>query len=149
MHQLINPDTSTLPFLFVNELRLLVLRFLGSSQVMGGGGGLYTGYQIVCYHFWTVDPSLSNLSRWLVLQFISQLVLRSVLVRQGRTLSWESKAQKRLLLAIFSSCAKHVMKTMKLMQKYIPSFVFSSICLLNQNVIIVRDFESAVDRMSI
>ena len=39
MHQLINPDTSTLPFLFVNELRLLVLRFLGSSQVMGGGGG--------------------------------------------------------------------------------------------------------------
>ena len=38
MHQLINPDTSTLPFLFVNELRLLVLRFLGSSQVMGGGG---------------------------------------------------------------------------------------------------------------
>ena len=37
MHQLINPDTSTLPFLFVNELRLLVLRFLGSSQVMGGG----------------------------------------------------------------------------------------------------------------
>lgn len=40
MHQLINPDTSTLPFLFVNELRLLVLRFLGSSQVMGGGGGV-------------------------------------------------------------------------------------------------------------
>ena len=37
MHQLINPDTSTLPFLFVNELRLLVLRFLGSSQVRGGG----------------------------------------------------------------------------------------------------------------
>ena len=86
MHQLINPDTSTRPFLFVNELRLLVLRFLGSSQVWeGGGGGLYIGYQIVCYHFCTVDPSLSNLSRWLVLQFISQLVLRSVLVRQGRT----------------------------------------------------------------
>ena len=41
MHQLINPDTSTLPFLFVNELRLLVLRFLGSSQVMGGGGSVY------------------------------------------------------------------------------------------------------------
>ena len=37
------------------------------------------------YHLWTVDPSLSNLSRWLVLQFIGQLVLCSVLVRQGRT----------------------------------------------------------------
>ena len=34
------------------------------------------------------------------------------------------------------------------MQKYIPSFPFSSICLVNQNVVIVRDFESAVDRMS-
>ena len=29
-----------------------------------------------------------------------------------------------------------------------PSFVFSSICLVKQNVVIVRDFESAVDRMS-
>ena len=29
-----------------------------------------------------------------------------------------------------------------------PSFVFSSICLAKQNVVIVRDFESAVDRMS-
>ena len=43
MHQLINPDKSTRPFLFVNELRLLVLRFLGSSQVRwwGGGGSVY------------------------------------------------------------------------------------------------------------
>ena len=122
MHQLLNPDKSTRPFLFLNELRLLVLRFSGELSGYGGrwggGGGVCTqairlSVSYSFYRLWTVDPSLSNLSRWLVLQFISQLVLRSVLVRQGRTLSWESKAQKRLLLAIFSSCAKHVMKTMK------------------------------------
>ena len=34
------------------------------------------------------------------------------------------------------------------MQKCIPRLFYSSICLVNQNVVIVRDFESAVDRMS-
>ena len=41
MHQLLNPDKSTRPFLFLNELRLLVLRFSGELSGYGGrwGGG--------------------------------------------------------------------------------------------------------------
>ena len=37
MHQLLNPHKSTRPFLFLNELRLLVLRFSGEFSGYGGG----------------------------------------------------------------------------------------------------------------